>query len=114
MGGAGQLRERVTFARRPSPSSDEYGNPVTADFADQFTVAARVRYLVGGEAVQASRLEGRQPIVVSVRSSSLTRPVTADWRARNTRTGEIWNIRSVTPSENRAWIDFLCEAGVAT
>lgn len=109
---AGKLRDRVTFAKRQA-SSDEYGNDEST-FVDQFTVAAEVIYLQGGEQVMAARLDGRQPVVLTVRASTQTRLIETDWRATDARDAErVFNVRSIKPSERRDHIDVLCEAGVA-
>jgi head-tail adaptor len=107
--GAGDLQDRVAFDQRDE-AANEYGS-VEGDFAEQFEVAAQIRYLRGTEPVIAQRLQGVQPVIIRVRSSTQTRAVDASWRARDARAGTIFNIRSVTPSDDRAWIDFLCEAG---
>lgn len=108
----GLLSERIAFDKRET-RDDGYGNMV-GEFVTQFTVWGRLRPLVGGETVLATRLAGRQPAVITVRSATWTRQVTNDWRCRDTRTGTIYAIRAVTPSEDRAHIDFLAEAGVGS
>jgi head-tail adaptor len=117
--GAGDLRERVTFQRR-GELSDGFGNEVTGDWADQFTVAARVQARLGGEEVVASRLAGVQPLILTVRSSSQTRQVTSGWRAYDARAGinadgepkRLFNIRSsANVDERNAFIDFLVSEG---
>ncbi|GGD30797.1 head-tail adaptor protein [Aureimonas glaciei] len=108
---AGQLRERFAFDG-PTEVDDGYGG-VVAGFGEQFSVAARRQYLRGGEAVQAARLQGKQPVILTVRRSSQTEAITTQWRARDARTGEVFNIRSIEPSEDRSGFDILAEAGVA-
>lgn len=108
---AGKLRERFAFSS-PVSASDGYGG-VTDGFQDQFTLWARRRFLRGSEAVQAARLEGRQPAILTVRRSSQSEQIGTDWRATDTRTGAVFNIRSFEPSEDHASIDMLVEAGVA-
>ena len=105
--GAGDLRERVVFASR-GPANDGGGGPFGA-WADQFTVWAQFTHLRGGETVIAERLSGRHSLVIRVRASSQTRPVTTDWQARDARTGQKFNIRDVTPTTDRVWIDFLVQ-----
>lgn len=108
---AGQLRDRVTFALRSS-GTDEFGNG-EGDFADQFTVWARVQYLRGGEDVMAARLQGNQPVVITVRASTDTRRITTDWRATDERDAtRVFNVRSASPGERRDSIDLLCQSGV--
>ena len=110
---AGELRERVTFSER-ALTSDGYGNSL-GDWADQFTVAARIRPRLGGEEVMAARLSGRNLATITVRYSSDTAEITTDWRAVDTRTGDVWNVRSVVnPDERKRYIDVLAERGVAT
>ncbi len=113
---AGQLHERIAFdSREPvDPAEPDSGN-TEGDFAERFVLWAwaRARYLRGTEAVMASRLEGRQPAIITVRASSLSRQITTDWRARDTRTGIAYAIRGITPTEDRAFFDILAESGVA-
>lgn len=110
---AGKLRESITFSSRTS-TPDEYGNPETGGFTDEFTVSARVRVLKGGEGVLAVRLQGTQPVLITVRSSPDTKQITTEWRAVDANdASKIYNIRAVTPDEVGDAIDLLCEQGVA-
>jgi SPP1 family predicted phage head-tail adaptor len=109
-GGAGSLKERVSFAVR-GEQDDGYGNSV-AGWVEQFQTAGAYTNLRGGETVIAARLENRHPVVVRVRSSVATRGVTSDWRLTDIRTGRQYAIRDVTHDVGRAYIDFLCESGV--
>jgi SPP1 family predicted phage head-tail adaptor len=107
------MRERLTFSKR-AVANDGYGNPVSGEFEDQFTVAARINFARGGEDVLAERLGGRQPIIVTIRLSENARLIGTDWRAVDANNGaRIFNIRSVTPDEHKRQIDLLCELGVA-
>ena len=106
---ANDLRDRVAFDQRGT-AADDYGN-VETTYAEQFVVAAQIRFLRGTEPVIAERLQGVQPVVITVRSSEETRGVDTSWRVRDTRTGALYNIRSVTPTDDRAFIDILSEAG---
>lgn len=110
--GAGDLVERVGF-EAPQSGSDGAGG-VLDGFAEQFEARAQFIHLRGGESVLAARLEGRHTLVIRVRSSTASRAVTGDWRIADKRAGTLFNIRDITPSPDRAFIDFLCEAGVAT
>ncbi len=112
MTGAGDLRERVVFESR-SASSDGAGGTTTA-WADQFTRWAQYIHLRSGEAVLAGRLAGKHSQVVKVRADSATRTITTDWRLRDRRTGRVFNIRDITHTPDRAFIELLCESGVAT
>ncbi|NTG48973.1 head-tail adaptor protein [Agrobacterium rhizogenes] len=108
---AGDLFFRVAFDKRVV-IDDGAGNK-RGDWQEQFQMRAGYAHLRGGEAVMAYRLQGRHSQVAFVRSSSLSRLVTTDWRLRDIRTGIAFNIRDVTPSDDRLWLDFLCQSGVA-
>jgi SPP1 family predicted phage head-tail adaptor len=110
---AGKLRERVTFQKRMLQADDGYGNALTA-FADVMTVWARITPLRGGEGVIAARLQGTQPVLITVRHSTETAAITPDWRLVDARTGTIYNIRTAVADERKAQIDMICEAGTAT
>lgn len=108
------MRDRVAFEAR-GVTDDGYGNTEGA-FSTEFEVAAKIVARLGGETVLAARLSGRQPVTITVYQSSETRRITTDWRARNVRTDEIYNIRSIAdPDAGRGEVfDLLCEPGVAT
>lgn len=110
-GGAGALRERVSFAKR-NEQEDSYGN-VVSEWIEQFSDAATYKHLRGGETVIAARLENRHPQVIRVRAHAKTRSVTADWKLTDKRSGVEYAIRDVTATVDNKWIDFLCERGVA-
>lgn len=109
---AGELRERFSFAFRQTVD-DGLGNQ-QGEWIDQFTVWAKTVNLRGGESVMASRLSGRAPAIVTIRYSIQASGITTDWRCTDTRTTEVFNIRQVTVSPKRDFIDLLVEAGVAT
>jgi hypothetical protein len=120
---AGQLYEYVAFDERQA-ASDGYGN-VEGGFAQVFACRAGFTYLRGSEAVIASRLEGKQPIVVRVRATTETRQIEPEWRMRDLQngawtdsdemvwSGPIYAVRSTAETPDRAWIDVLVERGVA-
>jgi head-tail adaptor len=113
--GAGALRYRVTFAERNNVE-DEYGN-VTTGWIDRCTVAAGIFPRLGGEAVDAARLAGRQPVVIRVRKSPDTKRITTDWKATD-QAGKQYNIRTaIDPAlgdgQHGFYIDMLAETGVA-
>lgn len=110
--GAGALSERVTFLEQVA-GDDGYGG-VVVGWQERFTEPARLMPLRGGETVMAGRLQGTQPFVCTVRSSTRTRAVTPAWRAVNARTGATYNIKAVTnPDERNAYLDVLMVAGEA-
>ncbi len=108
---AGDIYYKVHCQKRVE-QDDGYGNTVS-DFATQFTVRASYRHLRGGETVIASRLENKHPVIITVRSSSQTRQINADWRLVDARDGTEWAVRDVTHETDRQWIALLCERGVA-
>jgi len=109
---AGELRERVAFHEIAEEDSS-YGI-MRGDYEEQFRRDARIRPLVGTEPIIAQRLTGVQPVVIKVRSDSSTRDVTTAWKIVDVRSLTAYNIRAVTPDEKRKYIEFLCDAGVAT
>lgn len=112
---AGDLKERIALERRMEINPDapnDYGNTV-GGWVSQGEVWAQYVFLRGGEAVIAGRLQGRQPVVVRVRASALTRQVAPEWRVRDVRSGVIYAVRSVTETADRAAVEVLAESGVA-
>jgi head-tail adaptor len=110
---AGQLRERVRFSKR-TVDIDQYGNEEGAWTAGPpFTVAARIMSLRGSEPVLAQRLQGVQPVIITIRKSSQTAALGTEWRAVDTRAGTIYNIITVTPAELKDHLDLVAHAGVA-
>ncbi|MGJ8529819.1 phage head closure protein [Maritalea sp.] len=108
---AGALNHRVAFEKKSAQSDGAGGT--TGEFEEQFRCAANVIHQRGGEAVMAGRLAGRATVIITVRKSSAHNPIDGDWRAVDVRSGELFNIRSITPSADRMWLDYLCESGVA-
>lgn len=111
---AGRLRERVIFEYRAEDSvGDGGGNFSDATWTPTPAIAAGIRYLTAGETVAAQRLEGRQPVIITVRASAFTRSINAAWRARDARTDVTFNLKAPRPNEDRSYIDFLAVAGGA-
>ena len=122
---AGQLFHHVALDRQVT-GSDGAGGTVTG-WEEQFQCRAGYIHLKGGETVMAGRLEGTHTQIIRVRSSAGTRAITTDWRVRDMRDGEwengvpdgtwtgpLFNIRDITPRADRAFLDLLCQKGVAT
>jgi head-tail adaptor len=106
---AGSMSERFRFDRRVA-TGDQYGGGETA-FSPVFETSASRRFLRGGEAVLASRLEGRQPVLLTIRSSLQSREITSAWRAVDARSGESYNVTAVNPGADRQWIEILAISG---
>ncbi len=110
---AGQLSEHIGFESRGTATGPDDGN-TEGGFVERFCLHARRQNLRGTEMVMASRLEGRQPVIFTVRASSLSCQITTDWQARDKRSGVVFAIRGVTRTEDRAWYEILAESGVAS
>lgn len=106
----GDLREVVELQNYVEVD-DGYGG-VIQTWETEITAPARIRTLKGGETVIAGRLAGTQTLVITVRYQPDMEDVTPAWRARNARSGTMYNIRSVTVDERKAFVDLLVEAGV--
>lgn len=107
---AGDLRHRVAFeARAPVDRGD---GVKIGQWVFQFSARAGFMHLRGGESVMAGRLAGQHSQIVFVRASAQAKTVTPEWRIRDERTGQVFNIRDVTPTDDRLWIDFLAQSGV--
>lgn len=113
------LRYRVGFYARETVS-DGYGNSQGGFAADPvFITAANIKPRLGGEQVLAGRLTGQNLVNITVRQSTDTSAVAVDWRAKDERSGQLYNIRSIIdpdqdkPQHGRFW-EMLCEKGVAT
>ena len=114
--GAGAMRYRLKFAERDAVE-DEWGN-VSTGWIDRFTVSGSITAKVGGEAVDAARLAGRQPVILTVRRSPDTRLVTTDWKATEMESGTEFNIRTtidplIGTSQHGIWLEMIAETGVA-
>lgn len=108
---AGSLYDKITFSTITEVPDGHGGfEPTPTDF----TVRANIRYLRGGETVQAARLTGKQPVVVTVRRSSATAALTTDDKMRDARTGTEYQIRAIVPTEDRQFMEITAESGVAT
>lgn len=92
------------------------------DPQSEFVARAHFRFLRGGETVQAARLQGRQPVVVTLRRDSDVMQITAGWRMRGDRLNEggpddanaVYNVRTApVPTDDRRFVEVLVEGGVA-
>lgn len=118
------LRYRIGFYQRGSglpagsPPPPDYGSAPGYPGTATFVVYGNIKPRLGGEAVLAARLTGKNFVDITVRQDSLTDQVDTDWMCKNETTGEIFNIRSVIdPHQGDAdhddWWEMLCEKGVA-
>lgn len=112
--GAGDLKERVHLQAR-TVASDGFGGSVPGGpFQTQCTVRAHLQPLKGSEAVQAARLQGRQPYILTIRQSSQTRPLNTAWQvvdARNVNRKFAVVAPPTDPDSDRAWLEVMIVEG---
>lgn len=108
--GAGMLDRRVAFDA-PTSAPNGQGGTISG-WVEQMQVSANFRFLRGGEVVQSARLEGRQPVVVTIRSSASAKLITPEWRMRDLRAGTVYAIRTCPPPGRDGFIELTCESGV--
>lgn len=100
---AQQLNRRVEFRRRALEGASR-----TGPWETYVTRDARVQPRFGGEAVQASRMAGKQPVTIYVRRDSLTKALDNAFAARDAReTTVVWDIASVIVTEDLMWVEIL-------
>lgn len=110
---ASDLRDRVSLEKREE-IDDGYGG-VVGQWVTQFERNACILLSKGGETVIAARLQSVQPALIIVRYDAETAAITAAWRLIETRSGTVYNIRTVADMERRGrFITMLCEAGAPT
>lgn len=80
-------------------------------WTNEFDAWAEEIQLRGGETVMAARLTNRHPQVLRIARNERSERITGEWRA--TADGVEFNIRDITPSSDRRYLDILCERGVA-
>lgn len=101
---AGQLDRSVTFKQRALDANNER----LGDLTDVCTRDARVQPLKGGEAVQAQRMAGQQPVIITVRCDALTRSIDNGFEAFDARTAGIaWDVQSAIVTEDQVWVEIL-------
>lgn len=102
---AGRRKERLRFQRR---GLDDNGDIGAGAFEDIFGRWGRVVARTRGEAVVAQRIQGIQPIEVTLLADSATRQITNAWRL--IWKGQTYNITAVAPTEDNADITMLAQA----
>ena len=105
------LRDSFTFQRRAA-ARVVAGLDTPGDWGiaapDAVTLAAEVLYLKGSDAVQASRLQGKQPAVITVCVCAAARLIDNSWRAVDARDAtRMFEITSSALSDDRAFIQLL-------
>lgn len=101
---ASDLTRRVIFQQR---GSDANGDPLGA-WTNGPARWAKVLQLKGGEGVQAQRLEGNQPVIITVRRGPETRSIDNSYRAVDARDpATIWSVTSATWNEADGMMEIL-------
>lgn len=111
----GALRYRL-HCQMAQGQDDGWGTslPGAGEFATQFTISAGMRPRTGGEDVDAARLGGRQPYVVTVRNTANTRQISTAWRLVDDRdASRVFAVTSppADPDGQREWLEFLAVEG---
>ena len=112
--GAGKLLKRVIW-QAPTAVPNGMGGTFQGWEDRTFACHAAMMYLRGGETVQAARLEGRQPVVVTIRACSDAAAIRENWRMVDEDTGILYNVR-LPPvlTDDRAFYEITAESGVPT
>lgn len=104
---AGKLSKRATLLE-PVIGRDADGGKILSH-EDRGTVWANLLPLRGSEAVMQARIQSRNPAIVTVRASSLTREITSEWRVRID--GREFDVKErPRETQDRAYLEFLAEA----
>lgn len=109
--GAGKLRDLVAFEESGEVATD--GGITIGAWTERFQRRVSIESMRGNEVIDAQRLQGVNPLMITVRASADTRSITSAWRIRHVLTGVYYNIRSVVPKPDREWIELVCQVGVA-
>lgn len=101
---AGELRRRVRFDQRALDANGvrlgAWGEVVTRD--------AKIVPRLGGEGVVQMRLEGTQPVIITVRRDTLTKIIDNSFRGVDARdTAVTWDISEARWNEGDDSMEFL-------
>lgn len=97
---------------QPTPVEDGIGGREEG-WTCRHKCRADVLYLRGSETVMAGRLSGKQSVVITIHQCAEADEINQYWRARDTKRGVEYNIRTIVPSTNGLWLEMTCESGVA-
>lgn len=105
---------RVAFDA-PKADPDGYGGvEVGWDTDNAVEAFAAFRFLRGGETVQAARLAGKQPIVVTIPNFAAALAITSDWRMRDVNSGKEYQVRTdPVMTDDRHDLEITVGGGVA-
>ena len=100
----GDLKDRLTLQQR---ALDDNGDR-NGDWGSLGTVWAQVLSINGGETVMEQRLQGKQPVILFLRASSVTTQIDNSFRAIDARNASrVFDITSASLSQDRAWMECL-------
>jgi len=105
---AGLMRQRIRL-ERPSSLADEFGAPVKS-WALVAEVAASVDALSGREFFAADRELADATWRITLRAIPGVTPE-PDWRVTDIRSGQIFDVRAVLPSHERAVLTLAAASG---
>jgi hypothetical protein len=101
---AGHLDRRVIFYQRALDANQSRLGALTA----VVTRDARVQPLRGGETVMEQRMQGEQPVIISVRRDAVTRTIDNSFKAEDARDETVtWDVKGATVTEDLVWVDIL-------
>lgn len=106
---AADLYYRVAFDAPTEEPDGTGGVEVGWDTENAVETRARFIYHRGDEAVSAARLQGRSIYKLKVRSSAAMRAVTTNWRMRDLRLTQAYNVREIDPLTDRRWVYLVVE-----
>ena len=110
MTSASRIQHRVKFSEEVL--TPDGGGGFEKSWVERLETYAEFKHLRGSEAVMEGRMTGTHTQVIRVRASSSALAIKVTWKATD-ETGRAYNIRDVTPTEDRKWVDVLAESGVA-
>lgn len=104
MPGAGDFKERVRIERRALVDGERTGAWETYG-----TERAAYTWARGSETVMAQRVQGIQPLIITLRSNASTRAISNTFRVVDARTGAIYGVEAVSPSKDGPqFVDLVC------
>lgn len=105
----GDLRDEIRLERQVSVPDGAGGSVIT--WQAVLTAPAHIRPIRGGETVMAGRLASTETIVVTIRNQPALATSSQTWRLISTRSNRVFDIKSITVDDRRAFVDFLCQTG---
>lgn len=89
------------------------GGVTLPGWAERYACRAQFIYARGGEVVEAARREGRSVFKVRIRSCTASRAIRVNWRMRDTRRSEDYNIIEADAVTDGEWVYLVVQSGKA-